>query len=597
FGLKMEGCTNREIDERVLHVAEMLKIGHLVDREDIKKLSGGEKQRVALARALAIDSRVLFLDEPFCALDASIRYELIEEFGALRKKLGITVIFITHDLNEAMLVADRMAVIINGRLRQIGSPEQVYEHPETVSVAKLLRVENILPVDEIESSGLEWAGCKVGDLDVFVSEGVPRAGKDGRMYVGVRSRYVDIRAEVPDKDSGENWYEGTVERISGPPSARKIEVRARSEHPLLVECEHVEDGETFTTEQQIFFRLPRDRVFLIREGRWPKTEGPKAEKKKKKGRMIGPVIILAISLLLAGIIVRGLLPGARKTSLRVSAAVILDRGFAKIEEEFEKEHPDIDVKLDIEPSVTIARMASQRKCDVLAVVDHTLVRKMLSRRDAPWVAQFAASEMVLVYTGDSKYRDGVDQTNWYEILLRDDVKYAYSNPELNPCGYFTLLCWKLAEDYYGHEGLCEKLVRNCSDRLKIYDPPALLTALQVGTVDYTFVPKPHADDLDLPYLRLPGEINCGDPSLVDHYRKFKIDVPDYNGGVETVSGSYVDLGIAVLEWSRNKEVAELFVKFVLSEKGKGILRHENLRTVDPPIVPEWCEKLPAFLKE
>lgn len=598
FGLRIRGIAERGIDERVQHAAEMLKIGHLMGRKDIRSLSGGEKQRVALARALVIDSKILFLDEPFCALDASIRYELIEEFSALRKELGITVIFITHDMNEAMLVADRMAVIIDGRLKQIGPPEEVYERPETVSVARLLRVENILPVDEVRSSGLDGTTCKTGDLDISVSAEVPKVCEDGKLYMGVRGRYVDVRAKVPDKDRGENWYEGTVERISGPPSARKLQVKARSEVPLLVECEHVEDGETFTTGQQILFRLPSDHVFFVREDRRPEAEQAKTGKKKKRAKLIAPVIILAVLLSLAGIIMPRLLPGARsKIPLRVSAAVILDRGFAKIEQEFEKEYPGIDVKLDIEPSVTISRMASLRNSDVMAVVDHTLVEKMFSRQEAPWVAIFAASEMVLVYTEHSKHRDRLDKTNWYKILLHDDVKYAYSNPKLNPCGYFTVFCWKLAEDYYGCDGLCEKLGRKCPENLKIYDPPTLLTALQTGAFDYTFVPKPHADDLGLPYLRLPGEINCGDPSLVDHYRKFKIDVPDYNGGVETMSGSYLDLGITVLEGSSNKEAAELFVKFVLSEKGKAILRNANFQIVDPPIVPEWCKKIPVFLKQ
>lgn len=595
FGLRVRGRPDQEIEASVGRMARMLKISHLLDREDPDSLSGGERQRVALARALAIDARMLFLDEPFSALDASIRYELLAEFGALRKLLGIAVVFITHDLNEALLVADTMAVLLNGRLRQIGPPETVYERPRTVSVARLLRVENILPADALRSAGPGHAICRVGSLDVAVAGALPAEATGRGLFLAARARYVGVAARATHDGGGGGWYDGEVVTVSGPPSARRYLLRTASQPPLLVECEHVEDGEPFANGQAIRFRLPPERVFLVTDDPGPAAQEPKRKRSRRNRGPIVPLIILASLLALVGMVGLSAMRTARKTPLRVSVAVILDRSFAAIEKEFERENPGVDVRLDVEPTVTISRMASLRRNDVLALVDHTLIERMFTREEAPWVAVFAASEMVLVYAGHSPHRDQINASNWYRILLRDDVRYAYSNPTLNPCGYFTLFCWRLAEDYYGRAGLCAELVRTCPEELRIHDPPTLLTALQAGTIDYTFVPKPHADDLGLPYLRLPPEINCGDPSFADHYGRAVVEVPDYRGGLERRAGSYVDLGITVLAGSANPTAAGRFVQFVLSERGQTILRAGNLQVITPPRLPKWCRDVPGYL--
>ena len=119
---------------------------------------------------------------------------------------------------------------------------------------------------------------------------------------------------------------------------------------------------------------------------------------KTRGRKITfAALFLSVILLMAGVFVARIVKSPQREVLRVSAAVLLERSFARLAEKFEDEHPEVDVRVDVEPSVTLARISTWRENDVLAVVDHRLIEKMLTRQDAPWVAIFAASEMVLVY--------------------------------------------------------------------------------------------------------------------------------------------------------------------------------------------------------
>lgn len=364
-----------------------------------------------------------------------------------------------------------------------------------------------------------------------------------------------------------------------------------------IESERTGDCENCAAGRKVSISLPEDRLFFIREDRQPQPFERMLESKigTSRRKVFVSAAIPALLLFMSGLFLFNRSRISRKMPLRVSAAVILDRCFREMKDLFEKEHADIDVRLDIQPAALLVRMASLRKCDVIAVVDHTLVGKMLSREQAPWAAVFAATEMVLAYSRHSRCGEQINEGNWREILLRDDVKIAIMDPRLNPTGYFTIVCWKLSEDYYGHKGLREELEKKCLNEWRIEDPLAFLSALQSGAFDYAFVPKAHGDDLGLPYLRLPREINCGDPSLAAHYAKVSVEAPDYKGGIEVRPGSLMDFGIAVLEGG-NKEAAETFVEFVLSDKGRAILRNANLREISPPVIPEWSRGAPAFIR-
>ena len=137
FGLEMHKVTTTERDKRISNALDMVRMTAFKDRYP-RQLSGGQQQRVAIARALAIEPKVFLLDEPLSNLDAKLRLEVREEIRALQQRLGLTTIFVTHDQEEALAISDRMAIMHDGIVQQVGSPQTVYEHPANLFVADFL---------------------------------------------------------------------------------------------------------------------------------------------------------------------------------------------------------------------------------------------------------------------------------------------------------------------------------------------------------------------------------------------------------------------------------------------------------------------------
>ena len=153
FGLETKRLPRQDIRRRVM---EMLEAVHLTDkaRMPVTQLSGGEQQRVAVARALAVEPKVLLFDEPLSNLDVSLRVKTREEIRALQQRFGITAIYVTHDQEEAMSLSDRIAVMRDGTIEQVGTPAEVYQTPRSVFVAQFLGGANIFsgPVDSSGTS-------------------------------------------------------------------------------------------------------------------------------------------------------------------------------------------------------------------------------------------------------------------------------------------------------------------------------------------------------------------------------------------------------------------------------------------------------------
>ncbi len=147
FGLRMQGISETETKTRVQETAELIEVQHLLDRA-IQQLSGGEQQRVAVARAIVTEPEVLLLDEPLSALDLKLREKMQLELISLRRKLGSTFIFVTHDQAEAMALSDQVAVMNRGRIEQIGAPEEIYHRPRTRFVASFIGQANFLNAEQ-----------------------------------------------------------------------------------------------------------------------------------------------------------------------------------------------------------------------------------------------------------------------------------------------------------------------------------------------------------------------------------------------------------------------------------------------------------------
>ena len=144
FGLKMRGVAKAAIERRVSAMLDLVQLGGFEKRR-AHALSGGQQQRVALARALVIEPQVLLLDEPLANLDANLRLEMRRLIRNLQQTLGITMIFVTHDQEEAVMLADRVALLMDGILHQYAAPRAFYECPQSTAVARFFRNENFLP--------------------------------------------------------------------------------------------------------------------------------------------------------------------------------------------------------------------------------------------------------------------------------------------------------------------------------------------------------------------------------------------------------------------------------------------------------------------
>ena len=144
FGLRMQKVAKREIERRAAEMLELVRLPDVGDRK-AHELSGGQQQRVALARALVVRPRVLLLDEPLANLDANLRIEMRELIRSIQAETGITSLFVTHDQEEAVMLADRVALMLSGVLQQFGNPADFYERPRTSDVARFFRNVNALP--------------------------------------------------------------------------------------------------------------------------------------------------------------------------------------------------------------------------------------------------------------------------------------------------------------------------------------------------------------------------------------------------------------------------------------------------------------------
>jgi len=211
FGLRQEGLPRQEIRRRVEELLAMVKLEGLGNRRP-HQLSGGQRQRVALARSLAKRPKVLLLDEPLAALDKKLRAETQFELAKLQEELGTTFIIVTHDQEEAMTMAHRMAVMDRGRIVQVATPSEVYEQPASRWVADFIGDVNLLEgvVGEVAAGGAVVVGPK-GDR-VRTAPG-PDVQPGQRVWIALRPEKIRIGTEQP-ANAGENCLRGVVKDIA-----------------------------------------------------------------------------------------------------------------------------------------------------------------------------------------------------------------------------------------------------------------------------------------------------------------------------------------------------------------------------------------------
>ena len=217
FGLKVAKRPAVEVRARVDEMLKLIKLPALGARYPYQ-LSGGQQQRVALARALAIKPQVLLLDEPLSALDAKIRVSLREEIRAVQRSLGITTIYVTHDQEEALSMSDRIVVMNEGRIEQIGTPFDIYNFPRTRFVASFVGTLNILRGKVIDAARGRIA---IDGQEVVTARGLVDAKAGDICSVALRPEAVTLQDQGADR----NKLNGTIEEVSFLGSVVRIRVR------------------------------------------------------------------------------------------------------------------------------------------------------------------------------------------------------------------------------------------------------------------------------------------------------------------------------------------------------------------------------------
>jgi len=206
YGLKVRGIAKAEITRRVGDLLELIHLPEKGDRYPYQ-LSGGQQQRVALARALAIEPQVLLLDEPLSALDAKIRIILRKEIRAIQRQLGITTVYVTHDQEEALSLSDRVVVMSEGRIEQIGTPFQIYNFPATAFVASFVGTLNLVAAGVVDAA---TGRLSLEGQEIRTTKAVTEAGGDGRVTLAVRPEGISL-GEGPE---GSNRLRGTIDDIN-----------------------------------------------------------------------------------------------------------------------------------------------------------------------------------------------------------------------------------------------------------------------------------------------------------------------------------------------------------------------------------------------
>ncbi len=208
YGLNVRKLPRAEVEQNVRRVLDLVQMTRFADRP-ASRLSGGQQQRIAVARAIAFSPTVLLFDEPLSNLDAKLRTEMRVELRELQRRLDITSVYVTHDQEEALAISDRVIVMNHGRIEQIGSPEVIYNRPESIFVADFVGAANLIG-GRVRRSGESSIFETIGGLLLKAAE--PANGAETTL--ALRSAYVMLRSEAGQQEAGAemNFAHGTIHR-------------------------------------------------------------------------------------------------------------------------------------------------------------------------------------------------------------------------------------------------------------------------------------------------------------------------------------------------------------------------------------------------
>ena len=276
--------------------------------------------------------------------------------------------------------------------------------------------------------------------------------------------------------------------------------------------------------------------------------------------------------------------------------------FQAMEKTFETKYPKVDLLREASGSQKAARKISDLKkpCDIMASADYKVIDKLLIPDFADWNIRFATNQLVLCYTGQSKYAGEINADNWYQILQKKGVIWGHSDPNLDPCGYRSLMVLQLAEQYYKKPGLYDALIANRPKENVRPKSVELISLLQTGNMDYAWEYLSVAVQHGLKYIVLPDEINLGNYKYDDTYARAVVKVTGKKPGTfMDIKGQSCTYGVTLVKNAPNREAAIAFLMYMLDPAG-GLQVLKDMG--QPPFIPcrvpskEALAKIPKELQ-
>ncbi|MBK7030601.1 MAG: tungstate ABC transporter substrate-binding protein WtpA [Bacteroidales bacterium] len=265
---------------------------------------------------------------------------------------------------------------------------------------------------------------------------------------------------------------------------------------------------------------------------------------------------------------------------------------------FNKQYPKVKVLLESAGSVASARKITDLKkpCDIMASADYAVIDNMLIPEYADWNIKFVSNELSIVYSEKSRYASQINNKNWFDILMKEDVAFGRADPNSDPCGYRTVMALQLAEKHYKKPGLAAKFLAKDLNYMRPKEVD-LIALLETGSIDYIFLYKSVAIQHQLKFITLPDQVNLKNPAYAILYATAKVEINGKEpGSKETMTGEPMIYGVTMLKNAPNKAAALAFLKFLLSkDQGMKILQKNG----QPSVIPmenEHYDRLPKELK-
>ena len=292
------------------------------------------------------------------------------------------------------------------------------------------------------------------------------------------------------------------------------------------------------------------------------------------------------------------------SSLAAGPLVIFHAGslsvpVARLTQAFGELHPQVAFAPESSGSLVAAKKVSElgREADLVLSADWQVIERLLVPDHAGFCIQFARNELVIAYTDRSLYADEMTADNWYRILLREGVIYGHSDPDLDPCGYRTLMAWQLAEPFYQVPGLYGDLVSHCPPGNVRPKAVELVALLQSGDMDYAFEYRSVAVQHGLRFVALPPELNLGHPKFAEFYSQAAVEIAGKAPGeTMTIVGAPIVYGVTIPYSAPHPELAWEFLAFLLGPEGQRILSDCGQPPLSPPVASSGWAELPPGIR-